>query len=127
MIDAINYTRRDISITGENGYPDAGGVRDFDNENLKPYVAWPGNVIDPYIGRIREDAKTLQEDVSEHTFQGDYGDTTTIVDRTKLPRKLPDPVIKEDIMGGFMAGIDPKMLLFGIGAIMVGYLMYKIL
>lgn len=125
MIDVI---RRDISITGENGYqsiPEVGGVRDFDNENLKPYVAWPGNVVDPYIGRIREDAKTLQEDVSEHTFQD--GDTTTIVDRTKLPRRLPDPVIEEDIMGGFMAGIDPKMLLFGIGAIMVGYLMYKIL
>ena len=89
----------------------------FNPEPVNDYTPYPGKVNDP-LNPTYPVNPDYTEDVSEHI----YGGTTY----------LPGHEGQEDIDmiepgKPTMAGMDPKILLIGAGALVVGYLLYKIL
>ena len=83
---------------------------------IQDYQPYPNNVPDPIEGNPYNPPPEYHEDISE----GRTGGTTFIPGNTSIPETL-EPATPT------MAGIDPKILLIGAGALVVGILLIKIL
>jgi len=81
---------------------------------VNDYQPYPGNNTDPLYPKPPPEDYT--EDVSEYGTYGGY---------THIPGTFEPPVIEPDQAA--IAGVDPKMIMIGAGALLVGFLLYKIL